>query len=149
MHESHRDSEGGAWKTERGRLRIFIPAPTVIVLQFSGHLELPMAQHMMDGVDRLRMNGRPIDAFDDWQGMDSYETDARVALTDWVRRTRTAFQTLHLLQRSKAVSMGISVANLVLGGLLRSHTDRDSFQKALEEAIAASNAKYKGSARGG
>ena len=103
----------------------------MIVIQFSGHLDLAHAQHMMAAVDRLRHTGRPVDAFNDWQAMESYDHEARLALTDWVRRIRPSFRSLHILQRSKIVSMGVSVANLALGGLLRAYTDRDSFQRAL------------------
>jgi hypothetical protein len=48
---------------------------------------------------------------------------------------------LHVLVGSKLTAMGVSVANLALGGIVTSHSERPPFASALDQALTALNVR--------
>jgi hypothetical protein len=67
--------------------------------------------------------------------MTSYDTDLRTELTAALARERKCIGCLHVLVRSKIVAMGVSVANLALGGIITIHGSAPSFHAALQAAL--------------
>src|SRR5689334_22832169 len=53
-----------------------------------------------------------------------YDTGFRHALTNWAQGHPGAITEVHVVTRSKLVSMGISVTNLVLPGLMKGYSKR-------------------------
>jgi hypothetical protein len=124
--------------TEQGTLRTWSEARGVFVIQFSGHLTSPLAHHLMTDTNMKIAQHAPIYIFNDWSGMKSYDSDARTDLTTWAARIKPRLLGVHLLVSSKLVSMGISVANLALGGFLQAHAERTSWDAALRHALKLS-----------
>lgn len=117
-----------------GELRIE-QHPGALCTTFAGHATLEHARSIVDAqLTCMRDYGR-IRTFHDWQAGESYESEARVALTEFTRECQRDLIESHILVRSKLFAMGMSVANLMLGGSLVVHTDRQAFSKARREGL--------------
>jgi hypothetical protein len=129
---------GERWITARGRLEIEEPAPGVVLTRFSGHGQLAHAEGIMERFDAAIARYGSIVVFDDWERGEGYDSDTRVRLTEYTR-ARLSVVTFHILVRSRLFAMGLSVANLALGGKLVVYGSRPSFERALGEATAPSS----------
>lgn len=95
-----------------------------------GHLSASIAEQIVQaGNGVVREDGRLV-AFHDWERVESYDTEARLLLTSWGRAIAPNVEVVHILVRSKLVAMGVSVAALALGGMLRPHASRATFDAA-------------------
>ncbi len=122
--------------TPRGEVRAYALTPRVYVTVATGHLEAPGAQLIVDyGNDRIRAATGKLYVFHDWLDMTGYESSCRQQLTAWTAETRGSLAELHIAFRSKLVAMGVQVANLALGGLIRMHEDRSSLERELRRAV--------------
>jgi hypothetical protein len=74
--------------------------------------------------------------FDDMEATTGYATEARSALTQWVMAHRRALGGIHILTHNRLVAMGVTVANLALGGFLTAYTDRTAFNAALGRVVS-------------
>lgn len=130
----------GTWTTGRGEVSTWILAPGLFATRATGHIELELSSKIVAaGNDVIREHGKLL-AFHDWQGLLTYESDARKQLTDWGVAIRGKVERVHLLTGSKLVRMGVAVASIALGGMLTAYDDRRAFEKLLAEAIAARQA---------
>lgn len=116
--------------SSRGEVQTELPKPDVVILRITGHLDRPMSNHVIDILNRVAAGIKRLNVFCDWAEMTGYESDVRSTFTQWVASNRSRV-TFHLLVGSKLVSMGVSVANLALGGILVGYTNRASFDAAL------------------
>lgn len=114
----------------RGEVVTALPKADVMVLKVIGHLDRPMGLHVLDIASRAAATVKRLHIFCDWAEMSGYESDVRSAFTQWAATNRSKV-TFHLLVGSKLVAMGVSVANLALGGILVGYTNRASFDAAL------------------
>ena len=59
----------------------------------------------------------------------------RTEWTHWLVTHRARLDDLHIVARSKLVTMGVAVANLALGGIIKLHAQREGeFSNALRAA---------------
>jgi hypothetical protein len=99
-----------------------------------GALRVIMAGHGDAGYSPLAVRrwdtqlkaGRFVLLADFWD-MQTYDSQVRVGWTGWCTKHRADLDGLHILLRSKLVAMGVTVANLALGGLITVHTERTKF----------------------
>lgn len=98
----------------------------------TGRLTLPMAELIIE-VGEPHYTGGMVHGFHDWLEMTSYESRCRVELTNWVMSHR-AQSRLSIAVRSKLVAMGVSVANLVLGNLIKIRESASELELDLEQA---------------
>ena len=95
-----------------------------------GRLTKAIAERIVEADNTvIREDGRLV-AFHDWERAESYDTEARLLLTRWGASIARDVEVVHILFRSKLVAMGVSVAALVLGGMIHPHTTRASFEAA-------------------
>jgi len=94
----------------------------------SGRFDLEAVGHLMRGFERVAAEGGLVDTFHDWADVESYDAEVRVPYTDWAWAHRQQVASLHILVRSRLLAMGISVANMGLGGMITSYTDRAPFE---------------------
>lgn len=73
-----------------------------------------------------RINGRVTLYIDFWE-MQTYDSGLRVGMTGWATKHRDCVDGVHVVTRSKLVSMGVSVANLAMGGIFTTHVQRAEF----------------------
>ena len=74
--------------------------------------------------------------FYDWAAMTGYHSHDRAKATSFVMSHRQQYACAVFLTLSTLVSMGVNVANLVLGGILQGTTKRDQFEARLHKALA-------------
>lgn len=128
------------WASERAELKTWFPASSVVVVEFSGHLTASAVKRLIASVAPALACAGLIDAFNNWQDMTGYDSEARLALSEWVIETRR-FSSVNILVRSKLVAMGVAVANLAVGGTIASYTSRSSWQAALNDIVNRTRAE--------
>jgi hypothetical protein len=107
------------------------------VAQFIGHGDGGFAEPIIRAFDASVASGnRSLLVFFDLGEMPDYDSPLRTRLTTHFVRERARFQSFDVLTRSRIVAMGVSVANLALGGLIASHSDRAAFLSAVDSAVA-------------
>lgn len=122
------------WRSEKGTMVLRWTERGVIGISVQGHGDrglVPMAVRRTDAL--LSAHGSLALYYDFWH-MPTYDSEMRSEWTAWASQHRPQVTGLHVLQRSKFVAMGVSVANLALGGLIRSYTERRPFLTALRAA---------------
>jgi hypothetical protein len=129
------DLAPGLLSTPAGSVECSEPAPGVLVVVARGHLEASLVPPVLAWRDRAVARLGSIDIFDDGVDLKSYDSEARVLLTAWGKRNRDKVREHHILFRSRVVAMGISVANLALGGHIQTHTSRAAYEAALAAAV--------------
>ncbi len=94
-----------------------------IIVEGHGHAEYaPPVLRRFETI--LRTTPRITILADFWE-MPGYDSGLRVELSAWGAKHRSSFD-LHVISRSKLVTMGVAVASLAMGGI-SSHTQRSSF----------------------
>ncbi len=123
-------------ETPRGKTLVYTLAPCVYVTVVSGHLEEAGAELIVQyGTGRVRAAPGKLHVFHDWIEMTGYESGCRHRLTTWTAAYRDSVADAHLALRSKLVAMGVQVANLALGGMIKTHTNRGTLEHALRRAM--------------
>lgn len=117
-----------------------VPAATVVGVRVVGYLDTPLVPYTMQKTDELTARGVKPTVFNDWWEMTGYDSEARIRLTEWTRSNLALGKTWpsHVLMRSKIVAMGVTVANMALGGALVVHSDRAVFDAELRAAARRS-----------
>lgn len=134
----HPPFDAQCFEMERCTLELWRAAPGVIVQRARGYGTLEMAMLIARDQEAAINNGEgPLLVFCDWDGVQSYSSEARIWLTDWTEKHLASLQAIHILLHSKLLAMGVSVANLVTGGIMVPYTDRRAFEAALSEAVRA------------
>jgi hypothetical protein len=64
----------------------------------------------------------------DFGHMPTYDSKFRIVLTEWAVKHRSALK-VHLLSLSKIVSMGATLANIAVGGIISVHHERAPFER--------------------
>jgi len=128
---------------DRGEMTIEVSGD-VIFHRISGYLEKSLVPRIKEPTERLIACGLRPRIFNDWWDMSGYDAEARNKLTEWTLRIRHNIASDHILVRSKIVSMGVSLANVALGGLLTVYTDRTEFAQARRRATLETSSYVKG-----
>jgi hypothetical protein len=122
--------------SRRGHAILEFPAPALTVLEIVGYLDGGMGDRILAVLDEAVVPLEHLDIFCDWSAMTGYASEARSKFTQWMFRHRAKVSS-HLLVTSKLVAMGVSVANLTLGGILIAYTDRAAFTAVLHAKSSA------------
>ena len=128
-----------------GGIDLRTPATDLIMIRAWGHLDLEMADRALSLIEpRMSITARPFLLFNDWTDLESYDTQARIRLTLWVTDIRDRFEAIHILTRSRLVSMGVAVANLALDGFLIAYgpEQRARYDAALRDALHRRASRY-------
>jgi hypothetical protein len=128
------------WRMRSSTLRLeWSRAGRVAVVRLTvvghGHIEFagPCIRRWEDA---LRTSERLRFLVDFWS-MPTYDSPFRIGLTEWTAEHRGRLEPIHMLTRSPLVRMGAQVANLALGGLIKTYTLRTSFDLAVKELDGA------------
>lgn len=99
-----------------------------------GHLSVELARCIIEYVDPMFESGRVL-GFHDWFEMTGYDTASRNELTQWSLR-RSELAQINIGTRAKLVSMGVTVAGLVLGErVLRRFAAEAELETAYQAAL--------------
>jgi hypothetical protein len=127
--------KGLTLETGRGRLALWVVPPGFLVFQLVGHGEKSFTGPIVSGFERALGQAALVQMFVDAELMSTYDTALRTEVTAAFLPKRQRIGSLHIVVRSKIVAMGVSVANLALGGLMTIYKDVGSFQTALSSSI--------------
>jgi hypothetical protein len=126
---------GMVHETSRGRIALWTLDQGIFVFQVVAHGDKSFVAPVVAGFERSLRLG-PSQMFVDVELMTSYDTELRTEVTAAMARERKRIGCLHILVRSKLVAMGVSVANLALGGIMTIHGSSPPFQHALQAGLA-------------
>ncbi len=111
------------------------PAPHVELVRGEGYATTDVVEAIVEQREVILREAGRIALFDDLEHMTGYDSGVRVRLTEWSRENRSRIVAFHILTRSKLAAMGVTVANLALGGQIRAHVRREGFELALTEVL--------------
>lgn len=115
------------------KMELWRGAENVLIGKVQGQLSEAMARQMGDYFQTFFAAGLRIHGFNDWEEMTGYESGARNYLTTWLLKIHKQLDALHFISSSRLVTMGVTVADLALGGIFTVHSERASFDDALKQ----------------
>jgi hypothetical protein len=136
-NDARKDAEwqrGIVRETARGRLALWVLEPGLLVFQLVSHGDKAFVEPIVEGLTRSLQHRPSVQIFVDAELMTTYDSELRTEVTAALLVERRRIACLHIVVRSKLVAMGVSVANLALGGLMTIHRDSGSFVAALQAA---------------
>ncbi len=137
MEPSRLPLEGQGYRTPLGELDIWVPSASLVLVRMTGVGDARFAGPVLEHFDAAAKAGAPVHLFVDFQRLDTYESGLRTRATAHLGGQRQNIGGLHVLVRSRLVAMGVAVANLALGGIIRAHSQRASFSEALDRELRA------------
>lgn len=126
-------------QTPRGRLALWVAEPGFLIFQLIGHGDKSFVEPIVMGFSRSLGHMRPVQMFVDAELMTSYDSELRTEVTAALREQPSSIESLHIVVRSKIVAMGVSVANLALGGIMTIYNEPQRFLEALQAHTARCN----------
>jgi hypothetical protein len=125
---------GVAWRHGRGCIGLWAPCPVLFVMRMQGHGHAEFAAAILEAYHTLKQH-TSIHVFVDAELLESYDSRLRTELTAGFLPDRGRLVSFHVLLRSKIVAMGISVANLALGGIVHTTNDARKFRETLDGCL--------------
>lgn len=116
----------------RGRLALWVLDPGLLIFQIVSHGDESFVEPVVEGLERCLRQSPHVQLFVDTELMTTYDSELRTRVTAALLAERPRIAGLHIVVRSKLVAMGVSVANLALGGLMTIHKDFATFLEALQ-----------------
>ena len=116
---------------DRGAFTFSSPAPHIELMRCEGYAQASHVDFVLSNRERILSRCGRIAIFDDLEKLQGYDSDVRIRLSKWAREHRSQIVTFHILTRSKVVAMGVTVANLALGGRICAHAIRSAFDAEL------------------
>jgi hypothetical protein len=125
---------GTACQTARGGIGVWVPHASLLVVALRGHGEAAFAAPIVDAYEQLAKGG-PVHLFFDAEDLTNYDSPLRTELTARFFPDRARLASFEVLVRSRLVAMGVSVANLALGGVVKMSADRAHFKARLDACV--------------
>jgi len=121
----------------RGSLELWpllLSSGPTLIMRCVGHASIEFAEPIATATATLFEKGRPV-VFDDWECVTGYDSALRVKLTEWHKAHEDRMERTHILVGSRLLAMGVSVANLVMGGRLDVYASRREFEAQLARRV--------------
>lgn len=131
------ETNSQSYVDERGELAIQRPAPGVLLFIEKGYLVGARGEPIIAAMERELKVASKLTLFVDGEHLEGYDPPIRTMPTDWLKKNAARVECQHMLVRSQIAKMGLSVAGLVLGAVIKGYTSRRAFEQALRDAIAA------------
>jgi hypothetical protein len=120
---------------KRGSLVMSNPAPGVFASRATGQLELEHARLFMDFGDALLATPGSKIGIHHWYDMLGYDSECRRVIVGWTMKIIRDFEGVHVGLRSRLVKMGVTIANVALGGVVTMHEDRAEFERFFGQLV--------------
>jgi hypothetical protein len=120
----------------RGQVYLGPLSPRVCLIEIRGGIDSDQGCRTGDAVAEIVSRSSGTHVFARLVDLTHYHTDLRVRCTEALFENRARVRSVHCVATSKVVKMGIAVASLVLGGLVKSYDDLRAFEAALDGALA-------------
>lgn len=109
--------------------------PRVFLATLRGYLDADAARALSAELERrIAASAEPLHVYWDLSAVTNYHSDVRVELTRVFAANRPKVASVVVLTQSKLVTMGVAVANLALGGLVRPVKTRAEFETLIAQA---------------
>jgi hypothetical protein len=142
---SPNEVDGFSYRTGRGELRMRLPAPTVLVMEYKGYSDESFVDFIETVWDTtLGRKSCPVQIFADTEQQTGYSSGFRIGLMKWSKRMVSRTDTYCLLVKSRWVAMGIAIVRTAVGGPAAHAevtTNRSMFGTKLDEAVRRSFAR--------
>jgi hypothetical protein len=125
---------GTGFRTGRGCVALWVPSPALLVISLHGHGEGGFATPIIEAYETLGRAER-VHVYADCEALGNYDSPLRTQLTARLLPDRARIGTISCLVKSRFVSMGVTVMNLALGGIVDSTTVRETFITALDACL--------------
>jgi hypothetical protein len=135
MQEREELPDGVRISDGRGIITLRYPAPHVELIRCEGYARSEHIDEVLASRERIVRTHGKLAIFDDLEDLRGYDSDVRTKLTAWSRENRPKIVAFHILVRSKIVAMGVSLANMAIGGAIVAHTRRADFEAALAREV--------------
>jgi hypothetical protein len=132
--------EARRWSTETGHVLYEQRAPGVLVFRMSGRMDPSFVDHFEQAVAPFVALSKQVDLFFDTHAMTGYHPLFRERMTAWHAAFKPLTRSAHVLLSSKLVAMAIAIANLVTGGMLKTHSSEAEFEAMIKKAVQSANA---------
>lgn len=120
---------------DSGRGRIWSPRPGVFASELQGMMTNEFAEaYISVGNGVLEQSSRAV-GIHDWSNMKGYESGVRMQVTNWAMGVISRFDAIHVLSDSSVVRMGVSVANIALGGMIKVHQSPEDFARIRDHLL--------------
>ncbi len=123
-----------SYKDERGFLEIRRARPGVLIFIERGYLVGSCGQSIIDAMNQELKLSPKLTFFIDAERLDGYDPPVRTMPTDWLKKNTAKVVAQHMLVKSQIARMGLAVAGLALGAVIRGYTSRADFDRAIESA---------------
>jgi hypothetical protein len=117
------------YRGARGRFAISLVHGQVVLLSMQGHIDDDLSDKVVAECEAMWRQGGRFGFFDTGM-LAGYASRLRTGMTELVKRTNLE---VHVLVRSKLVAMGVSIANMALGGTVHSYNDTRAFDAQIEK----------------
>ena len=104
------------YRTVRGELRIWLPAPMVMVFKYRGHSDASYVDFLEGVVDNVFGCQDDLHFLVDCEEQTGFDAPFRRRIAEWAKRLEPRTLTYCLLVRSRVVALGIAVASVLVGG---------------------------------
>jgi hypothetical protein len=114
--------------SDHGEVVVTRTAPKVVVVTMTGDVDIDGGEHFETWLDiELR---EPAHLFWDVFDLKSYATGVRELSVQVMQRHREHILSVHVGATSKVVILGMHLANMAMGGIIKAHHSRLSFDVA-------------------
>jgi len=102
----------------------------------TGNVEQPAGRVIEVALESVFRSSQGVHTFWDLRDLVSYHSDVRVCSTNVMVAHRKLLRSVHALTTSKIVAMGVSVANLALGGIVTHYKSAQEFERAVRAVLS-------------
>ena len=122
-------ASGPAFETWQGSgtMHLHWTRQGVVRIAVSGHGHAEFAAPVVRRWEGAIRSGGRMTLLVDFGEMPAYDSKLRVELQAWGVKHRAQVESIHMLSRSKLVSMGAAVTNLALGGMITMYDVQGAF----------------------
>ena len=125
---------GSRFSTAGGAIEVTSPARHLIVNRFSGLAQDALAAPVLAELSRaVHSSSIGLCVMNDADDLTDYESGFRQQWTEWIRVNRRHLKAFHLLHSSSVIRVGVRLANIIVGDIIKSYPDRSAFDAAIEE----------------
>lgn len=120
-----------------GHVEVTELAPAVFVTRYYGTAPVVVVEPVLELFNQRLAAGQRVSLAIDATDLAFFEAEFRRRWTDWMREHKAQLDDVHLLFSSRLVMMGAALVNATIGPKIKSFSDREEFNAAIQAAIAA------------
>jgi|GEM_PF-6257544 len=120
-----------------GSARVRHVARGCVSVEYGGMLDGSLAARVVEYFQQIQATGQALTVFVDARRATGYSSEYRHAITTWAKASPSdSLDRIHMLFDSKLMAMGVSVFNMVTGGMITAHTSESAWRDELERTKA-------------